>query len=67
MPPYTQAATSSGATGLKSGGTTRSQRVIRAGSYRWLCRDLLPPFFFIQVFMKSCLRKQRSNRWLMSR
>ncbi|PVF14156.1 glycosidase, partial [Yersinia pestis] len=25
----------------------------------------LPLFFFIQIHMKSCLRKQRSNAWLM--
>ncbi|QAX81291.1 hypothetical protein D5F51_20450 [Yersinia hibernica] len=64
--PYTQAATSSGATLLRHGGTARSKRVIRGWeSCDGSCRNLLPPFFFSQVHMKSCLRKQRSNRWLM--
>ncbi|RXA96906.1 hypothetical protein EQP49_05865 [Yersinia sp. 2105 StPb PI] len=48
------------------GGTTRSKRVIRGlGVIDGSCRNLLPPFFFSQVHMKSCLRKQRSNTWLM--
>ncbi|CNJ01609.1 Alpha amylase catalytic domain-containing protein [Yersinia pseudotuberculosis] len=48
------------------GGTARSERVIRAlGVINGSCRGLLPLFFFIQIHMKSCLRKQRSNAWLM--